>query len=68
MRNNKLTIVALFALLLVGCGAAPDNKKAEAQRIIPEHQLKALEKAKGVEKTLLDAETKRKKAMEKSGI
>ncbi len=58
--------IAILASLLLGCGS--DDKDGEEQGAIPEFQLKALEKAKGTEKMLQDAEEKRMKEMEEQGI
>ena len=62
--------------LLVGCS---DNLDTQAEistqkensakgGVIPQHQLDALEKAKGVNQLLLDAAEERKKAMAAQGI
>jgi uncharacterized protein YcfL len=66
---NKFTITIVLAVLLVGCGSdQPEEAKAKVEVIILQDQLKALEKAKSVEKTLLDAEAKRKEELQKQGI
>ena len=63
MQIAKYTLVVLLTGLLFGC--ASDD---EPQGVIPEQQLKALEKAKGAEQMLLDAAEKRQEEMEKKGI
>ncbi|MFT6100820.1 MAG: hypothetical protein ACJAYF_003381 [Arenicella sp.] len=69
MEFNKFTITIVLAVLLVGCGSdQPEEAKAKVEVIILQDQLKALEKAKSVEKTLLDAEAKRKEELQKQGI
>lgn len=55
----KVLTVVLVASLLFGC-AKSDPPKEEAAGVIPEQQLQALEKAKAVEQTLLDADQKRR--------
>ena len=69
MEFNKFTITIVLAVLLVGCGSdQPEEAKAGVEVIILQDQLKALEKAKGVEQMLLDAEAKRKVELQKQGI
>ncbi|MFT6100556.1 MAG: hypothetical protein ACJAYF_003114 [Arenicella sp.] len=52
----------------MGCGAKSGEENEGTQIKIIEHQLEALEKAKAVEKTVLDTEAKRKSELEKLGI
>ena len=66
MKIGNSVVVAVFCGLMVGCGSGDEGE--EPQGAIPEHQLKALDKAKGTEQMLLDAEEKRKKEMEERGI
>jgi hypothetical protein len=61
-------LVVLLSVLLVGCGATPGDENENAPAVILEHQLDALEKAKAVEQTVLDADAKRKSDLEKQGI
>ena len=72
MKMAKIYFTTVFVFLLSGCGAGNDdpdvNKKNEPQGVIPKEQLRALEQAKNVGNLLLDAEEKRKKAMEKQGL
>ncbi|MFQ3247937.1 MAG: hypothetical protein ACI9SP_004596 [Arenicella sp.] len=68
MEISKITIAILLSLLLVGCGAKSGEENEGTQIKIIEHQLEALEKAKAVEKTVLDTEAKRKSELEKLGI
>ncbi|PCJ45674.1 MAG: hypothetical protein COA74_15280 [Gammaproteobacteria bacterium] len=59
---NKLSIITslLIAFTLVSCGS-PETKK---KNVILDPAVKALNKAKSVEQTLLDAEAERKKKMQ----
>ena len=68
MKITKYLVIAVLGGLLIACGSENGNEKEEPQGVIPEHQLKALEKAKSVEQALLDAEEERKKEMEDQGI
>ncbi|WP_339669045.1 hypothetical protein [Dasania marina] len=58
---NTLKYTAIFALvtLMTGC-----SKTEEAEGVIPEHQLKALESAKNVELMLKNADDKRRQEIE----
>jgi hypothetical protein len=62
MHITKYLLPLLLSGFLLGCGSGDKE-----QGVIPEHQLKALDKAKGAEQMLMDAEEKRKKEMEKNG-
>ena len=56
----KVVMVILCVWLLVACSS---DKQAEAESpegVIPQAQLQALEKAKAVEQTLLDADAMRR--------
>lgn len=64
MQTPMLTI-ALFCGLLLGCSQEPSSSP---QGIIPEHQLETLEKAQSTEQLLLEAEQKRRQAMENQGL
>lgn len=68
MEISKITVVILLSAFLVGCGAKPGEENEDTQVKIIEHQLEALEKAKAVEKTVLDTDAKRKSELEKQGI
>ncbi len=70
MKVIKIWVIAVFAGLLIGCGSEPETKTQteKPQGVIPEAQLRVLEKANEMEKMLLDAEKARKKAMEAQGI
>lgn len=48
---------------MLGCGTGQ-----EPEGVIPQHQLKALEKAKNVENMLLDAEQERRKKIDNSSL
>ena len=74
---NKLSILTILitTLCLVSCGPDKEPEKKAAQEkqetaetkqenIILDPAMKALNKAKSVEQTLLDAEAKRKKEMD----
>jgi hypothetical protein len=60
-----MVIVILFAALSIGCGAKSDNEKEKPQGVIPQYQLKTLEKAKEVNKIMRDATTERDAALKK---
>lgn len=62
--KTLMTIVTLFAVLLIGCGATSDEKNEKPQGVIPAYQLEALEKAKEVNKTMVDTNAEREKALE----
>ncbi|MBB3168649.1 hypothetical protein [Simiduia aestuariiviva] len=57
--TRLMVAVAIIGWALVGCSEKPADSE-QAQGAIPEHQLKALEKAKSVEDTLQAAETERR--------
>ena len=65
-----LTFSFLLALFLVGCSKSSPQEKvdvpeaAKLQGVIPEYQLKALEKAKGVEGMLQKADDARRQSIE----
>ena len=54
--------------MLISCGSDSGNDTGKKQGAIPEHQLKALDKADNIENTLLESENKRKKKMEEQGL
>lgn len=66
----KLTFSCFLAFLLLGCrGDSPQGEvdlpeSTKRQGVIPEHQLQALEKAKGVEGILHKAGETRRESME----
>ena len=66
----KLTFSFFFICFLSGCSDDPSQGKVDAsqptklQGVIPEHQLKALEKAKGVEGMLHKADDARRQSIE----
>ena len=62
MNILRLVVVGLFISQVIACGNDPDNEKK--QGAIPEHQMNALDKAKQVEKGLLDTEEERKKRID----
>ena len=64
MNILRLVVVGLFFSILKACGSDNGEKKGA----IPEHQLKALDKANNIESTLLEQEQKRKKKMEEQGL
>ena len=66
MKIVNYAISAVFFSLLVACGSGEPSD--EPGGVIPEHQLQALEKAEGVEAMILEADEKRRKQMEESGI
>jgi len=56
----KITLLLVLLACLTACDS---NKKSEAEKLdgaIPQAQLQALEKAKAVEQTLLDADAARR--------
>jgi len=57
---------AIVCGLLLGCGS--DESAEKPGGVIPQHQLDALEKAKGVEAMMLEADEERRKAREEKGI
>lgn len=57
---GALSAMLLAAAVITGCGSEQEAEKAEG--VIPEHQLKALEKAENVENLLEDAEKARRAA------
>ena len=78
MKIAQLFLLSVLSILSMGCEPKSgqtaadekpvDNTTATPQSAIPEHQRNALEKAKTVEKTLMDAEQKNKDAMNEEGI
>ena len=61
--RTRLTLVAVLALALLSSACSNENN-SEPKSAIPKHQLEALEKAKGTEQLLLDAETNRRKEID----
>jgi PBP1b-binding outer membrane lipoprotein LpoB len=65
-----LLLISFFMglLFLSGCGSKEEpnvqEKKQATKSFIPDHQLEALEKAKGVEDTLMDANKRRNESIE----
>jgi hypothetical protein len=76
MNILRLVVVGLFISILIACGSESGNDSSsengndteKKQGAIPEHQLKALDKAKNTENILLESEQKRKKEMEEQGL
>ena len=80
MNILRLVVVGLFISILIACGSESGNNSSSGsnsekgndtekkQGAIPEHQLKALDKAKNTENILLESEQKRKKEMEEQGL
>jgi hypothetical protein len=64
MKNIYTIAAVVVAGLLLGCGA----KDGEEQGAIPAGPLNTLEKAKGTEKMMQEAEEKRRREMEEQGI
>jgi len=60
LRNHNILTLILSATLLVACS---DNKEAKTEKIF-QHQVDSLNKAKGLEKTLLDADQRRRQAID----
>ena len=66
----RFTLSTFLALFLLGCNDDSSQEKVVApkstklQGVIPEHQLKALEKAKGVEGMLHKADDARRQSIE----
>ncbi|MBL4607041.1 MAG: hypothetical protein JKY01_04345 [Pseudomonadales bacterium] len=68
MNILKLLVPIAVATLLIGCGKNNDNKVEKEERpVIFEKQLDALEKAKGVETVIMEAEEKRRKEIDENG-
>lgn len=61
----KVILMAVLVVTLIACSSSNDESE-KPKGAVPEHQMKALEKAKGVEQTLLEAEQKRLKSMEEA--
>jgi hypothetical protein len=57
MRLTHIVSLVVAAVLMSGCGG--DKVEEKPQGVIPEHQLKALEKAENVEDVLKEAEKAR---------
>jgi hypothetical protein len=66
MNLTKTMAIALLATLLQGCSSG--DKDAEKSGAIPVGQLQALDKAKGTQQLMQEAEEKRRKEMEAQGI
>ena len=56
MKSVSITALLATSALLLACNDSATTEQAEG--VIPQHQLDALEKAKGVEKQLQDAAKK----------
>ena len=57
-------ITLCICLTLTACDSGSKTKKEEVNGVIPQAQLKAMEKAKEVEDVLADAEEQRRKQIE----
>ena len=66
MNLTKILAISVLACLLQACSSG--DKNAEQNGAIPAGQLQALDKAKGTQKMMQDAEEKRRKQMEEQGI
>lgn len=60
MHNHNILPLILCTVLLAACS---DNKEAKTEKIF-QHQVDSLNKAKELEKTLLDADQRRRKAID----
>ncbi len=65
MKTTNIIAITVLTGLLLGCAG---DKDGEEQGAIPAPQLQALEKAKGMEKMLQEADEERRKEMEERGI
>lgn len=75
----RMLLIAVTALLLAACSKPPQPQAEDASATAPakaatthhatpfDNMLKAEDKARGVEKTLKDADDKRRKELEKMG-
>jgi len=61
-------LIAGMMLVMLGACAGDSGNSEEPKGVIPEAQLQSLDKAKGVEQQLIDADEKRRKEMEARGI
>jgi hypothetical protein len=67
--NKTLLAVICIVPIMVLLPACSGDEQAQAKRKTPyDAQLKALEKAKQVDKLIQDADAKRRKEMEEQGI
>jgi hypothetical protein len=66
MNLTKTIAITVLATLLQGCSSG--DKDAEQSGAIPAGQLQALEKAKGTQQLMQEAEEKRRREMEEQGI
>ena len=70
--NKVASILFLFTLLFQGCGdqsyveEKPQSGKLSEDNIFKDYET-ALDKAKGVEQTIMDAAAQRQKEMQESG-
>jgi hypothetical protein len=62
MKVKTWIVPLMLCLVLIGCDSNDQN--TESKSVIAEGQLKALEKARGVEQVLKDSAEKRKKSIE----
>jgi hypothetical protein len=64
----RAAILFLAVFVLTGCGSDDGDGAGEKKAgVIPQHQLDAMDKARGVEDTLKAEEEKRREQIEKSG-
>ncbi len=68
MKILSMVCVGVLVSLLAACGSKSEENVAEPTGVIPKAQLDGLEKAKGVEQALLDAEESNKKTMAEQGL
>lgn len=66
MKISTLSTICFVGLMLVACSSEKPPKE-NTPSVIPQAQLDALEKAKGVEKSLQEAVDERDKAMRERG-
>jgi hypothetical protein len=71
LRGVMMRLIIVFAgvLLLAGCGASDSGDKDAPGNggVIPQHQLKAMEKAKNIEDVLKQSEQQRREQLESEG-
>ncbi|CAH0991136.1 hypothetical protein SIN8267_01238 [Sinobacterium norvegicum] len=69
MHAMRMFIVALFGVVIIGCGAdvEPDKNDDSGEGVILQHHIKAIDSAKAAKQAQLDADKARDEALKQQG-
>lgn len=68
MKTILYIFTTLILLINTACDSSKEKDNEQRKSIIAEPQIRAYDKAKGIEDTLQDSEQERKKLMQQQGI